>query len=186
MFTQRFTLAGWLAIISAVLIVPEIFAIILIDRLAQSIPILSGLVALLKIVHFFISIYLIYMLKTLLNERFNFHGADVYLWIMLAVAPIFAVLGLLGMIPSLKILMGIVVIVLFVPYNIVTILFGASLLKMGDDLFCLLSPFAYTTIASGICGVTVILMPIGMLIGLAALIIEGMIFLRAKEQVEFV
>ena len=60
------------------------------------------------------------------------------------------------------------------------------LFQVSDDLFGLLKPFAYTTIASGICGVTVILMPIGMLIGLAALIIEGMIFLRAKEQVEFV
>ena len=57
---------------------------------------------------------------------------------------------------------------------------------MSAELLGLLKPFAYTTIASGICGVTVILMPIGMLVGIAALIIEGMIFLRAKEEVEFV
>ena len=61
-----------------------------------------------------------------------------------------------------------------------------KLLKLKDDLFGLLKPYAYTTLAAAICGATIILMPIGLIIQLAALVIQGMIFLRAKEQVEFV
>jgi hypothetical protein len=76
--------------------------------------------------------------------------------------------------------------VLFIPYCVITVIYAYKLLKLDDDLFGLLKPFAYSTMAAGICGATIILMPIGLIIQLAAFVIQGMIFLRAKEQIEFV
>ncbi len=75
--------------------------------------------------------------------------------------------------------------VLFVPYNIIVIVFGILLMKFEDDLFGLLKPLLFMTIASGVLGATVILAPLGLLAHIASLIILGMAFLRAKGELEF-
>ena len=75
--------------------------------------------------------------------------------------------------------------VLFVPYNIIVIVFGIKLMKFEDDLFGLLKPLVFVTIASGVLRATIILAPLGLLAHIASLIILGMVFLRAKGELEF-
>ncbi len=70
--------------------------------------------------------------------------------------------------------------------GIINIVFGIRLLQLKDDLFGQLKPFAYATIGSGVGIVSILLMPFGLLAAVTAYIIQGIIFLRAAEDVEFV
>ena len=91
---------------------------------------------------------------------------------------------MIGMDSYAENILSIITLALFVPFSIITVVFGVVLLKLKNDLFGLLNPYAFTTIASGVCGATVILAPIGLLAAIAALVMLGMIFLRAKREAE--
>jgi hypothetical protein len=183
---NRYALAGWLAITAAVILVPEIGLSLLLDKISATYPGVKVLLAWLNIIGLAISVYILYMFRDLLNERYNFHGTDTLIMILIWTNVTFAFVGLLGLISELTTVMSVVVMVLFVPFGIVNIIFALSLLKLKDDLFGLLKPFAYTTMAAGICGASIILAPLGLLAAITSLFIQGMIFLRAKEEVQFV
>jgi hypothetical protein len=65
--------------------------------------------------------------------------------------------------------------------GILSIVFAVKLLRLQDDLFGLLKPYAYATMASAVCLATVILAPVGMLVDAAATVMLGVIFLRAAR-----
>ena len=71
---------------------------------------------------------------------------------------------------------GIILIILFLSFSSVSC----------DDLFGFLKPYAYTTITVGACVATAFLFLIGVLIGVAAGLMQGLIFLKSAEEVEFV
>jgi hypothetical protein len=50
----------------------------------------------------------------------------------------------------------------------------------------LLKPFAYTLVASGTLTLAVVGAPIGLALALAAIVMQGMILLRASEEVQYV
>jgi len=65
--------------------------------------------------------------------------------------------------------------------GVIHILFGIRILHLPEDLFGLLKPFSYLSIAIGICSVTFILLPLGLIIEAVSYVILGMIFFRATE-----
>jgi hypothetical protein len=77
-------------------------------------------------------------------------------------------------------------IVLFCPLGILLTVFGYRMLQLQDPLFGLLKPYAYLTIAAGICCISIILAFFGMLISMVTTIIQGLVFIRSSEQAEFV
>lgn len=185
---HRYALAGWLSIASAVLLVPEIGLSVLLKFLASG---LEALIAPLHVVNLAIGIFVLYMFRSLLNERYNFHGVDIPIMILICTNIVFFILGLFDLFSgiimgaaALALGISVLTMVLFVLFSIVNIVFGVMLLKLKNDLFGLLKPFAYMTIASGVLGATVILAPLGLIAAVAALVILGMIFLRAKEEAE--
>jgi hypothetical protein len=187
--TDRYSLAGWLAIVSAVLLVPEIGLAVFLGFISSGLDIL---VAPIHIVNLAIGIYILYVFRRLLNQQFHFRATDVLITVLILVNVVFFFVGLLELAVNtigLALLseheLSLVTMVLFVPFSLLTIVFGVVLLKLKDDLFGLLKPYAYTTIASGVCGATIILAPIGLLAAVAALVMLGMIFLRAKREAEF-
>ena len=130
------------------------------------------------------------MFRLLLHEGYDFHRTDRLITIMIWVNIVIAIIQLgdtfsriFGM--NFELGLGILSMTLFVPYCIVSIVFGLTLLKLQGDLFELLHPFAYTSIAAGVCGATVILIPLGMLFAIASLVIQGMIFFRTRDEVEY-
>jgi len=186
--SHRYALAGWLAIASAVLLVPEIGLSILLKFLGSG---LEVLIAPLHVVNLAIGIFVLYMFRSLLNERYNFHGVDIPIMILICTNIVFFVLGLFDLFSgiimgaaALQLGVSVLTMVLFVLFSIVNIAFGVMLLNLKDDLFGLLKPYAFTTITSGALGATVILAPLGLIAAVAALVILGMIFLRAKEEAE--
>ncbi len=186
MQSNKYAIAGWLAIFSAIIIVPEIIFGIILERFYAGHPASKVILALVHVGGLLISIYIYHMFRILLNERFNFHDVDTLIWVLIWSSILFAGLGIIGLVPALTRPISFLTLTLFVPFCVITMIYAYRLLKLRDDLFGLLKPFAYTTMAAAICGATILLMPIGLIIQLGALVIQGMIFLRAKEQVEFV
>jgi hypothetical protein len=128
------------------------------------------------------------MFRKLLNERYDFHQTDSVIMILIYTNVFFFFLGmgevLFDIIGADTTALSLISICAFIPFGIVTVVFGVLLLRLKDDLYGLLKPFAYTTIASGALGATIILAVFGLLAALVALVIQGMVFLRAKEQEE--
>jgi len=188
--SSRYTLAGWLAIAQAVLIFPEIGVAVLAEYLLGSSPVIKMALAPIHVVSMVVGIYVLYMFRDLLGKRFEFHRTDNLLLILIGANVVFIILGVLGLVLGLLFgaiegLFDVLSLVLFVPYNIIVIAFGIRLLKLEDDLFGLLKPLVFMTIASGVLGATIILAPLGLLAHIASLVIVGMVFLRAKGELEF-
>ena len=183
-----YVLAGWLAIISAILVVPEIVLAALAGWVS---PGLNLFVVPVHIANLVIGVYILFMFRKLLNVEFDFHAADLLITLLIVVNVVFFVIGVIDLVvtitgsePNLERSMTWITMMLFVPFSILTIVFGAVMLKMQGELYGLLKPYAYTTIASGVCGATVILAPLGLVAAIVALVILGMIFLRAKREAE--
>jgi hypothetical protein len=60
-------------------------------------------------------------------------------------------------------------------------MFATRLLRLSGNLYGLLKPFSYTQIVSGMCLITVFLLPVGIIAGAVADVILGVIFFRAAE-----
>jgi hypothetical protein len=180
-----YTLAGWLAIAQAVLLVPQVLVASAIGLLSVSHPAVDAFVATMSIVGLAVGVYVLYMFRRLLNDRFNFHGVDVLITALILVNCIAVLLGLAGMIEGLEVSVGIITAALLVLYGIVSAVFGIKLFKLEDNLFGLLIPFALLTIASGVCIATFLLAPIGVVTEVGALVIQGIIFLKAREERQY-
>jgi hypothetical protein len=187
---NRYALAGWLAIAQSVLLVPEIGVAVLADTLLGTSPFVRIALAPIHVVSMIVGIYVLYMFRDLLGRRFGFHRTDSLLLVLIGANVVFIVLGVIGLVLGLLFgaiegLFDLLSLVLFVPYNILVIALGIRLLSLEDDLFGLLKPFVFMTITSGVLAATVLLAPLGLLAHVAALIILGMVFLRAKGELEF-
>jgi len=185
--THKYSLAGWLAIASGALVMPQVALSVVIEvmKLDWEIYLIP-----LHVVNAAVGVYILYKFRLLLHERYDFHRTDQLITILIGANIVFGLLGLgdiysrvFGMAYELG--WAVVSMALFVPYGIVTVVFGWMLLKLQGDLLGLLKPFAYTTIASGCCAATILLSPVGMLFGIAALVIQGIIFMRARDEVEY-
>ena len=86
----------------------------------------------------------------------------------------------------LKIVLFIVFFSVFFLLGIVSIVFAVKLLRLKGDLFGMLKIYVYTTIAGGVCLVSIVLFPLSLIVVVASYILEGIIFLRAAEDAEFV
>jgi hypothetical protein len=152
-----------------------------------------------------LNVYLLFTLRRLLWERYDFHKLDV-------VIPVLAVAGVVletlnqitevaqvtrpaetGNIVAIRILF------IIVPWGVLNIIFAAGLLKLEFSEKSLLRPFAYLYLAAGLILIsmilvlaspifTFILFPLLVLTGVGADVFLALTFLRSREteQVEFV
>jgi hypothetical protein len=128
-------------------------------------------------------LYIISSLKKLLNFRFQFRDVNSYISWLIWGNVILATLGLLSLgSRGLEWAMGILSIIAYIVLGILAILFAKRLLRLPGNLYGLLKPFCYMTIASGICLIIFFLLPAGILAGAVADAILGVIFFRAAEQ----
>lgn len=190
MNSKKYKTAGWLSIANAVLTVPTIALGFLFVYVARSSLVVNVLQILLSILFCALGVYILYVFKDLLNTRYQFHSADNLILALIWINIIFMITGLPKyIIPEggiVKLTLDIIGVILFYLMGIVTVIFGTRLLKLKDDLFGLLKPFAYMQIVSGVCIMSILLLPFGLLAAVTAYIIQGIIFLRAAEDMEFV
>jgi len=197
---NEYKLAGWLAVVQAVLFpVAIVIAIIEAVAAAELFGIRRPFVGpadLLMIGFTAIAIYTLLMFRRLLHERYDYHDLDLLILLSIWWAIVFQVIGLgLGVIitfmwPVDKILFAIVYAVFFtgamVSIGIVDILIAVKLLKDENSFSEYIRGFAYVTMAAGICEVTVLLSPLSIILIPVTAIILALIFFRDKREVEFV
>jgi hypothetical protein len=139
--------------------------------------------AILTIVSLGLFLYILSSLKKLLNSRFRFHDVDIYISLLIWGNIILSILSLLSL-ESRKIesALNILSNVALIVFGILSIMFATRLLRLSGSLYGLLKPFSYTQIVCGICFITVVLFPVGVIAGAIGDVILGVIFFRAAEQ----
>jgi hypothetical protein len=197
---SKYRLAGWLAVVQAVLFPVSIVIGIIEAGLAAGLFNIKrpffGPSDMLMIIFTAIAIYTLIMFRKLLHERYQYHDLDLLIIISIWWAIAFQVIGLgiqtILMIywPIDKILLTIVYLVFFtgamVTVGIVDILIAIKLLKEKENFSEFIRGFAYITMAAGICEVTVLLSPLALVLIPVSAIILALIFFRDRQEVEFV
>ena len=197
---NKYKLAGWLAVVQAVLFpVAIVIGIIEVVAAAELFDIRRPFVGpadLLMIIFTAIAIYTILMFRKLLHERYQYHDLDLLILISIWWAIVFQVVGLgLNLLTGIfwpvdKVLFAIIYLVFMtgamVTIGIVDILIAVKLLKVKENFSEYIRGFAYVTMVAGICEVTVLLTPLALILIPVAAVILALIFFRDQQEVEFV
>jgi len=193
---SRLNIAGWFSILGAVLFYPAIIIAVLAMSHTNLRPLLFLEIPLTIFACVF-NVYVLFQLKRLANERYFIHSINT---LILSQIVCYIVLGVKDIIMTIIILISsdinfvslldsILGTAGFLMIGIVGILFGVGLLKIHDESAGLLRIYAIISIVAACCFVSVILFPIGILLGLSNSVILGVVFLKAAEPdalVEFV
>lgn len=185
----KYVVAGWMAIVSAVLLVPYAFLSLVFHIRPDAVATLLPISILIVILQMTCSVFAFIQFRNLLNERYRFHEVDTLVPILIFGGIAITFVLFMGFIlPALKIPALIVLIVLDIPVSIVGILFGVRLLRLKAKLHGLLQPLAYTHILGSIFFLTLILGTLGLLVMAVFELLLGILFLRGEEgeEVEFV
>ena len=191
---NRYTLVGWLAVAvgaatlltSVVVVVKEAMTLVT----GEWSPPGVGWFEILISVPGLVSLYLLFLFRRLLNERYLYHDADktimALIWFNLAcLIPIFLAAGFMS---EQQIVAASILMLLIGPIvmGILHIKLALRLLEIKDRTNNAITAFAYLSMVAGVSYVTIIGMPIGLLLEPISLVMLGMIFLREQDQVEFV
>lgn len=184
---NRYGLAAWFSFASAVLTIPLAGLQIYLMAISGDHPGVKYFNTMLMVVMTPITIFVLYMFRKLLNDRFEFHGTDklikIVIWTMIITFPLQIASSFLDAGSSdtswLIALGSVPVVIIF--STVITILFARRLRTMKDDLYGLKRPFVRWTIISVVLQATIILMPLGVLASLATYIMLGVMFMRAKD-----
>jgi hypothetical protein len=178
---KQLDLAGWCSITNALIAIPSLAMSWFLDTAEGMGPRLSR--ALLTVVGLGLFLYVVSSLKKMLNSRFQFHDVDIYISLMIWGNIVLGTLSLLSLGSGrLESLMEILTVAALIFFGILSIMFATRLLRISGDLYGLLKAYSYTTIISGICLITVFLLPVAIILGAVADVVLGVIFFRAAEQ----
>jgi len=193
----NYELVGWLSITSAILLFPAVVLGIVLE-VSRKPAILIFLVPYVLLIGLSmgLSLYALYRFKGLLNDRFQFHDVDNIIKAILILGGVMGVVAtgakVLGTFARIRVddpiallpmALGAVVFFAIVglPLAILSIVFAVRLLRLKDDLFGLLKPYAYTTIVAAALFATFLLAFLGFFLDAACSVMLGIIFLRAAR-----
>ena len=180
-----YTLAGWLSILQAVIILPKAGVDLFVEYLTPSGYGILQLFIGFDVVSKLLGIYVLFMFRRLLNERHSFHKADKLINALIFCYAAFALIWALDLVlnPQSNVLFALPII--YILSSLISIVYAIRLLKLESNLSGLLKPYVYTTIAGGVFGVTIVLGEYGRPIFMVSLILLGMILIRAKSEPEY-
>jgi len=186
---NSYALAGWLAITSCVIFVPNfILSAIFVGKAIKKSGNLSGLggvTAVLLVIGALCSLYAFYKFKHFLNEYYSFHENDTLFTLIISGALVVTFLRVvIRMIPSYFMPLFILIMAVGIPLSIVGIVFGNRLLKLESNLHGYLKPLSYFYIISSICFLTIILTDLGIILNVVFNVLMGIILLKGKAEVE--
>lgn len=201
MSENKYALAGWLAIAGAVLfplafIIGILQGVIGMAAFHRPVPIL-GPSEMLFILVTAIGVYALVMLRTLLNERYDYHNIDALITAAICWNILFQVGSMVLRHLFIPILWGrgeIIIILLqlsfmvvsMVAIGIIDVMVAIRLLKIKDRLNELLVALVYITLVSGALELSIVLSPLSLFLVPVNFAVLGMIFLKEKEELEFV
>ena len=187
MKAQSFKVAGWIAVVAVTAFIMEIVVTFASKLPAYSEIISPSLVALMLAIHIAFGSYATYCLRTFLNERYDFHGTDFLIPLLVGSGIVFG-LALIGSRLFLETTLSMILLFsLGIPLGVISILFGYRLLAVNGSISGYKKPFAYSHIIAPICFLTVVLAPIGLLLLIAAETLLVLIFFSDESpELEFV
>ncbi len=186
MLTEKnLNLAGWIAIASAVLAIPLV-ALGIMSGVAEDEGVAMLLLeTILSMGALILYVYILIMLRRLLNEMANFNKVDKYITLLIWFNVIVTVISVMALpVTELQAIMGIAVLLLLIPLGIIYVVVGVKLLHCEDDLFGYLKPYSYLTIATGVMVAVIVLVPFGIITSIIADVILALIFFKAAKQVK--
>lgn len=181
--TKQLKLLGWLAIVSAVIAIPNFVSAVLLAK-TPGIGV-KCTILMLDLTDTGLYVYIVLNFKQWLNSQFQFHEVDTYIFILVIGAIVLSLFNMLQFFVEFtgqtKMIMATFQLVIVVVLGIIGVIFGVKLLHLPDNLYGLLRPLSYLWIASSSCLVTVILAPLALIISVVECIILAMIFFRAAK-----
>jgi hypothetical protein len=176
----RLETAGWLGVTSAVLTIPLVLA----EAVAQAdeTRLLRDLLGLFATG---ISVYLYLTLRELLQVRFAFHEANAAIGFLIGMSIALFALSLLAHVatrPPSETLLGLAVTAAAAAAGGGLIIFALRLLRLQDRLYGYLRPYAFANIALGVCLVSVVLVPLGIIASVIADTLVALIFFAAARR----
>jgi hypothetical protein len=197
---NRFSLPGWIAIVQAIILPLSIGLGIVESVVSKKAFGYSGPVIgpsdLLGIAFTVMAVYTLTMFRKLLKEHYNFDGIDTLLVLSIWWVVAFQILGIVlsvfymvaQPIPDIVsvVVFGVYVSISMVTIGTIDILIGIRLLRDKEQFSELLRAFAYVSLVAGILEVSILLSLLAVLLVPVSLVIMGLIFLRDKQDVQFV
>jgi len=180
--TGQLNLAGWLSISYAFLSIPIlVISFMSVGTESESISLMSQTFTIISSV---IWVYLLIILRKFLQARFTISGLGIYIWLMIFFTAVILVLSFfLDKTENTNefTVETIAYFVSFIPYGIVTILFGKKLLSIKVP-YPSLKAFSWLTIITGICMATVVLFILAIPFGIIADILLALLFFNGKKE----
>jgi hypothetical protein len=194
---KQYRVVGWLAITSAIMMLPMVVLGIALEIPNPFVLLLLFIYVPLVFLSVGFSLYALYRFRRLLNDHYQFHEVDhlitaiifgtIGLFLVALTAKLVTVVGKsgFGMSPQALLPVGIVGLVLIVmigiPLAVLGMIFAVKLLNLQGDLWGMLRPFAFTTMAACVLYATILLAPLGGLVDAVATVMLGVVFLRAAK-----
>jgi len=179
MQNDRLTLAGILCLVRATL---SLLLASLVSRLAVQTSFGPKLItALLTLIGFLLFAFIFTTLKQLLNERYQFHKADLTIVGLIGLnglAALLTVTSLLfygGLATDTTMLK-----VISVAFGLLLAGFAIQLMRLQDNLFGFQKPYAFLTVAAGVGIASVKIAGIGVIFGAIADVILAVILIKAS------
>ena len=185
--SNEYKMAGFVAILAVVAFIIEIVATFASQSLEYDEIFSPVVVKGALVLHVAFASYATYRLRSFLQARYEYHGVDTLIVLLVAGGIVFAsvLIGseyFLGQDAALvaRIVPG-------VALGLVSMIFGYRLLAVEGDIGGFKKPFAYSHILAPLCFMSVVLAPVGLLLLVAASTFLALIFFSEEDrQVEFV
>ena len=175
--------AGWLAVVGAVISIPYVVLSFMMGFVESPSVQLLYLNSLGQIGMTALTIYLLVILRRVLNQKADFHAVDDFITIMIWLLVATTVAGVItnGLPSETQEKIGLLIILLLVPFGVVGAVFGFKLLNCDDDLFGHLKKLAYLNIATGILLGTIVLAVVAPIVSAIADVVLALIFFRGAK-----
>ena len=182
---SSYTLAGWLSILQAVIILPRVGVDLFVEHMTLSGYGILQLIIGFHVVSKLLGIYVLFMFRRLLNERHSFHNVDKLINALICCYAAFALIWAVDLVLNTHFNVIFALPIISGLSSLFSIIYAIRLLKLECNLSGLLKPYVYSTIAGGVFGVSVVLGEYGRPIFMVSLILLGMILIRAKSEPEY-
>ena len=194
---RQYEIVGWLSITAAVLLLPAMVLGVILE-VSHKPAILIFLIPYVLLIGLSMafSLYALYRFRGLLNDRYQFHDVDNIITAILILGCIMSVVAIgvkvagtfmrinvdnpMTLLPAAFVAVAFFAVV-GLPLCILSIIFAVKLLRLKDNLYGLLKPYAYTTIVASALFATFLLAFLGFFLDAACSVMLGLIFLRAAH-----
>jgi hypothetical protein len=197
MTSNRYTAAGWAAILSAAGTLAMLglsfvfdFAKIVAGQRGFTPPIWSAqqlaLVVAVDAVAWILGIYALVRFRDFLRERYDFHAVDHMIWIVIGAGLLTAVVSHANRFSASRGLASLAagaasLVVLGVLNGVIGIVFATRLLRVNGNLNGYKKPLAYVYMAGSLCFLLVIPSLVGVVLLSAWSVLLGLVFFRGEE-----